>query len=183
MKEATEKSTGLSSTYNKSQLVTGQHAGVDLGCNYYRVNNITRVNSFFAVAIEKQATLYFFELLDDSEAQRICQSLPKGSQYLKRKFKGFSNVVISAEEGMADVLSGVVNEYSTDFMLTNAVHLDRKNTGTDVVLQQCYSLAIHTDYIDRATHSKEFTASDTKADDKGKSVCFEKFPVLTKVRS
>lgn len=174
---------GLVPKYTASQLVSGDFMGVDLKGVYYRENNIKRVNNTVRVSLEKKHTLYIYQVIDDEDMTQICRKLSNTTEYVRREFKGFTTLLVSAPDGWVDVISGIINEYSDDFTLTEIINFEDNPLDRETQLLKCYELAKHT--LDEKTtrNQKEFSASDTKKEYKGLGVSLVKDFVMTETKS
>ena len=83
------------SHYQKSQLITNDYLGCELGDKYYRENNVVKMNRLLCKAMNRGHLVYLYEFLDnpDLEEGSIEMVFEEGYRY-KNKVVRHSKVKV-----------------------------------------------------------------------------------------
>lgn len=168
-------------TFSKSQLVHGEFYGVDLSDRYYRENNIQKINSLLAAAYESDCSGYLFEIIDDELVHLMTQKMSRldlGFKYAKLTLPTHTLLLAFTHYYNAAQLSGILNEFSSDFTLLEEFNLSDDSVDIEAISFRCYQLGQHTVVGKEAKKAKEFTACDLTDDEKRSKLVLKKVPVL-----
>ena len=168
------------SHYQKSQLITNDYLGCELGDKYYRENNVVKMNRLLCKAMNRGHSVYLYELLDNPDLEELTEVLHElKSQevfYARMSFDHKVLLVILTDKG-ADFALGVVNSVSTDYTLIYQNSLNADDTDLEEVAFNLYQLCIHVP--DTFSHkAKRFSSSSLADADKNLSLVFKKQGVI-----
>lgn len=168
------------SHYQKSQLITNDYLGCELGEAYYRENNVLKMNRLLCKAFNKSHSVYVYELLDNPNLVDLTEVLHELKQhdvfYARMSFDHKVLVALFTDKG-SDFALGTIDRFSNDYMLVYQNTLNDDETDLEEVAFQIYQLCIHVP--DTFHHkAKRFSSTNLDNDDKNLKLAFKKTAVI-----
>lgn len=168
------------STYQKSQLITHDYLGCSLGTEFYRENNVVKMNRLLCKALKHQHSVYIFELLDSPNLEEITDVLhelkQQGVYYARMSFDHKVMLAIFTDKGQ-DYATGIVDSVSRDYTLLYENQLNTEESDLEEISFNLYQLCLHVADTFQPK-SKRFSSTNLECNDKELSLAFKKQAVI-----
>lgn len=166
----------MKSRYQKSQLVTKVYLGCHLGDQYYRENNLIKLNRLLCRSLNNRHSVYIFEILDNLNLDEFTTQLhelkSQNVLYARMVFGHKILLCLFTDRGQ-DYATSIVDTNSIDYNLIFTANLSALSTDLEQAAFQIYQLGLHVPES-FGYKNRRFASSNLENNDKQFKLAFKK---------